>query len=143
MKIKNPLSPKGTEEHITTVLYALAGQGGCDGTPYDEMQIAADYILELERKINKDDIMEKVKKIVDSIRTDEMEKLKTIVKNLLAADTVPSEEYTKKVLDILDSVNSKIEEGKSAIEKIKLIKFSDCNDRNCGECSVCLSRNQK
>lgn len=51
MKIVNPLSPKKTKEHISSVLYALAGQGGCDGTPYDQMQMAADYILELEAKI--------------------------------------------------------------------------------------------
>lgn len=51
MKIVNPLSPKKTKEHISSVLYALAGQGGCDGIPYDQMQMAADYILELEAKI--------------------------------------------------------------------------------------------
>lgn len=51
MKIINPLSPKKTKEHISVVLHALAGQGGCDGQPYDQMQMAADYILELEAKI--------------------------------------------------------------------------------------------
>ena len=51
MKIINPLSPKGTKEHISVVLHALASQGGCDGEPYDQMQMAADYILELEAKI--------------------------------------------------------------------------------------------
>lgn len=51
MKIINPLSPKGTKEHISIVLHALASQGGCDGEPYDQMQMAADYILELEAKI--------------------------------------------------------------------------------------------
>jgi hypothetical protein len=51
MKIVNPLSPKGKKEHISAVLHAMAGQGGCDGEPYDQMQMAADYILELEAKI--------------------------------------------------------------------------------------------
>ena len=51
MKVINPLSPKGTKEHISIVLHALASQGGCDGEPYDQMQVAADYILELEAKI--------------------------------------------------------------------------------------------
>lgn len=51
MKIINPLSPKKTKEHISTVLHALASQNGCDGEPYDQMQIAADYILELETKL--------------------------------------------------------------------------------------------
>lgn len=51
MKIINPLSPKKTKEHISVVLHALASQGGCDGEPYDQMQMAADYILELEAKI--------------------------------------------------------------------------------------------
>jgi len=51
MKIINPLSPKGTKEHISIVLHALASQGGCDGEPYDQMQMAADYIQELEAKI--------------------------------------------------------------------------------------------
>ena len=48
MKIVNPLSPSLAEEDIKTVLYALAGQGGCDGEPYDQIQAAADYIAELE-----------------------------------------------------------------------------------------------
>lgn len=39
------------EEDIKTVLYALAGQGGCDGEPYDQIQQAADYIAELEKQI--------------------------------------------------------------------------------------------
>lgn len=51
MEIINPLSPKKTKEHISTVLHALAGQNGCDGEPYDQMQIAADYILILEKQI--------------------------------------------------------------------------------------------
>ena len=51
MKIVNPLSPSLAEEDIKTVLYALAGQGGCDGEPYDQIQQAADYIAELEKKL--------------------------------------------------------------------------------------------
>lgn len=53
MKIINPLSPNGTKEDIKTVLRVLAGQGGCDGEPYDQMQAAADYIAELEALIGK------------------------------------------------------------------------------------------
>lgn len=53
MNIENPLSPKQTKEHISTVLFALAGQGGCDGVPYDQMQIAATYILEVEARLRR------------------------------------------------------------------------------------------
>ena len=53
MKIINPLSPNGTKEDIKTVLRVLAGQGGCDGEPYDQMQAAADYIAELEETVEK------------------------------------------------------------------------------------------
>lgn len=52
MKIVNPLSPSGKKEDIKTVLYALAGQNNCDGEPYDQMQLAADYINDLENEIN-------------------------------------------------------------------------------------------
>lgn len=52
IKIVNPLSPKGIEEDIKTVLYVLAAQGGSDGYPYDQMQLAADYICSLENEIN-------------------------------------------------------------------------------------------
>ena len=48
MEIVNPLSPSGAKEDIKTVLYALAGQGGRDGEPYDQMQVAGDYIATLE-----------------------------------------------------------------------------------------------
>jgi len=48
MEIVNPLSPSGAKEDIKTVLYALAGQGGRDGEPYDQMQEAGDYIATLE-----------------------------------------------------------------------------------------------
>jgi hypothetical protein len=50
MKIINPLSPSGKEEDIKTVLRVLAGQGGADGMPYDQMQIASYYIEELEKE---------------------------------------------------------------------------------------------
>lgn len=58
MKIINPLSPNKTEEDIKTVLNVLAGQGGCDGEPYDQMVQAAEYIHTLEEKIKRqhDDI---------------------------------------------------------------------------------------
>ena len=51
MKIENPLSANEIKEHISTVLFALAGQNNCDGVPYDQMQIAGEYILQLEKQI--------------------------------------------------------------------------------------------
>jgi hypothetical protein len=51
--IRNPLSVKGIKEPIQTVLRVLASQNNCDGEPYDQMQIAANYIDQLERKIEK------------------------------------------------------------------------------------------
>jgi len=36
---------------IQSVLRILAGQNGCDGVPYDQMVEAADYIDELEQKL--------------------------------------------------------------------------------------------
>lgn len=50
-KIKNPLSVKGIEENISTVLRVLAGGYNMDGHPYDQMQEAADYIDELCKTI--------------------------------------------------------------------------------------------
>ncbi len=34
----------------------------------------------------------------------------------------------------------RLKEGEEAIKKLKLIHFSDCNDRNCGTCTVCKSK---
>lgn len=51
MNIVNPLSVKKSKEPIQTVLRVLAGQNNCDGEPYDQMQIAAEYIDRLERTI--------------------------------------------------------------------------------------------
>jgi len=48
MKTVNPMSVKETKEDIQTVLRVLAGGNNCDGSPYDQMQIAADYIDNLE-----------------------------------------------------------------------------------------------
>lgn len=48
--------------------------------------------------------------------------------------------YRDSDAEIAKILFSKLEQGKEAIAKLILIKFSDCNDRNCGECSVCLSR---
>ena len=53
MEIVNPLSPSGAKEDIKTVLYALAGQGGRDGEPYDQMQEAGDYIATLEAELER------------------------------------------------------------------------------------------
>lgn len=49
--IINPLSPTENIEPIQTVLRALAGQDNCDGEPYDQIQIAADYIDTVETEI--------------------------------------------------------------------------------------------
>ena len=49
-KILNPLNNE--MEPIQSVLYALAGQEGCDGDPYDQVQEAAEYINELEGVID-------------------------------------------------------------------------------------------
>lgn len=54
-KIINPLT--GNKEPIISVLRSLAGQDGCDGEPYDQMQLAADYIEYLESILGKPDFM--------------------------------------------------------------------------------------
>lgn len=48
-KIYNPLT--GKEDDIVSVLQMLASQEGCDGEPYDQLQLAAEYITELRSKI--------------------------------------------------------------------------------------------
>lgn len=53
MKIINPLSVNKSEEPIQTVLRCLAGQGGCDGAPYDQMQAAADCIDAQQAEIDR------------------------------------------------------------------------------------------
>jgi hypothetical protein len=50
-KITNPMSVKGTKEHVSTVLRVLAGKNNCDGSPYDQMQEAAEYIDFLEKML--------------------------------------------------------------------------------------------
>lgn len=46
-RIVDPLSPTEEERGIVDVLRGLAAQENCDGEPYDQMQMAADYIQEL------------------------------------------------------------------------------------------------
>jgi hypothetical protein len=53
MKIVNPLSINNSEEPIQSVLRCLAGQGGCDGAPYDQMQVAADCIDAQQAEIDR------------------------------------------------------------------------------------------
>jgi hypothetical protein len=43
---------RGQRKQLWVVLSDLASQEGCDGSPYDEMMIASEYIEELENKIN-------------------------------------------------------------------------------------------
>lgn len=50
MKIKNPLAVNQERLYpIQSVLKDLAAQENCDGEPYDQMQLAADYITLLEK----------------------------------------------------------------------------------------------
>lgn len=51
MKIDHPLSQ--VKQPIQVVLRALAAQEGCDGEPFNEMQLAAEYIDRLESCITK------------------------------------------------------------------------------------------
>lgn len=49
MKIKHPLAVNQERLYpIQSVLKDLAAQENCDGEPYDQMQLAADYITDLE-----------------------------------------------------------------------------------------------
>ena len=43
---------RGAKVPLWVLLCDLASQENCDGEPYDEMQEASEYILELEAKIN-------------------------------------------------------------------------------------------
>ena len=49
MKIDNPLSFK--QAKIQSVLKQLAAQENCDGEPYDQMVLAAEYIDKLEARV--------------------------------------------------------------------------------------------
>ena len=51
MQIIDPLSINYSKKHISVVLRNLSSQESCDGEPYDQMEIAAQYILDLEKKI--------------------------------------------------------------------------------------------
>jgi len=42
----------GKMKQLWVVLSDLASQEGCDGSPYDEMMIASEYIEELEKRFN-------------------------------------------------------------------------------------------
>jgi hypothetical protein len=59
MKINNPLT--GKLDHICVVLHMLSSQESCDGDPYDQLVIAADYIEQLEKQIS--DLQEKKEKL--------------------------------------------------------------------------------
>ncbi len=66
----------GKEIEITTVLITLASQENCDGEPYEEMQAAAEYILELEERLKpyeeaERNLYERIKEI-DKMHEDEL-----------------------------------------------------------------------
>lgn len=49
MLVNDPTSTtEGKKSHIAAILIAIASQENCDGEPYDQMQIAAEYIIALE-----------------------------------------------------------------------------------------------
>lgn len=48
----------GREVPLWSLLMDLAGQEGCDGEPYDEMQMAGEYIKELEERLSSEHILE-------------------------------------------------------------------------------------
>lgn len=50
MKIINPLSVKKELMDIQDVLITLASQNNCDGYPYDQMMVAAEYITTIEQR---------------------------------------------------------------------------------------------
>jgi hypothetical protein len=51
---------RGKEVPLWVLLGDLAAQEGCDGSPYDEMQMASDYIRELEEELKPYREMEKI-----------------------------------------------------------------------------------
>lgn len=53
MKIKHPLRYQDDLVPVQQVLRDLAAQENCDGEPYDQMMLAADYIDRLESQIKK------------------------------------------------------------------------------------------
>jgi len=80
MKIYNPLSVTEKKQDIKTVLREIAGQGGNDGCPYDQMQEAANYIERLETCIR-----EVYNELVADVPFDKLQKEKdmTPIVNLL------------------------------------------------------------
>lgn len=61
-KVLNPLSPVAREEPIQSVLRQIASQEGNDGYEYDLMIEAADYIDELEKRINQTEFIQEVER---------------------------------------------------------------------------------
>lgn len=47
--IEDRLLPGNPQKPVVNVLYRMCGQEGADGYPYDEMQLAAEYIQQLEQ----------------------------------------------------------------------------------------------
>jgi len=53
MKILDPLSRHDKHDHIARVLDHLCSQENCDGEPYDQMTLAAEYIRKLEKEFKR------------------------------------------------------------------------------------------
>ena len=118
MEIVNPLSPSGAKEDIKTVLYALAGQGGRDGEPYDQMQEAGDYIATLEAELerweqSRDGVLLQLEEIECRNMTLEVENKR--LKELLESETFYLKAAQREIARLKEDVaflNHVVDEGK-------------------------------
>ena len=118
MEIVNPLSPSGAKEDIKTVLYALAGQGGRDGEPYDQMQVAGDYIATLEAELerweqSRDGVLSQLEEIECRNMTLEVENKR--LKELLESETFYLKAAQREIARLKEDVaflNHVVDEGK-------------------------------
>ena len=118
MEIVNPLSPSGAKEDIKTVLYVLAGQGGRDGEPYDQMQEAGDYIATLEAELerweqSRDGVLLQLEEIECRNMTLEVENKR--LKELLESETFYLKAAQREIVRLKKDVaflNHVVDEGK-------------------------------
>ena len=118
MEIVNPLSPSGAKEDIKTVLYALAGQGGRDGEPYDQMQEAGDYIATLEAELerweqSRDGVLSQLEEIECSKMALEADNKR--LKELLESETFYLKAAQREIARLKEDVaflNHVVDEGK-------------------------------